>query len=206
MARRTNRICGPASSELYLRIRRFCATPTSIVIAFLWGLFEATVFFIVPDVYLAFVALFDARRGLEAVLASVAGALLGGAILYGLAANDGAVMRQLLVHIPGISAQMLDAVTIQMQASGLSAMVSGPLKGFPFKIYAAQAGENHLPFIPFFLISIPARLERLLPVTIAAAILGVLFRKFVQHYTALVIGIYLLLWLGIYLFYFLLVV
>jgi membrane protein YqaA with SNARE-associated domain len=74
------------SSALYVRIRRHCASSAAPLIAFIWGLAEATLFFIVPDVYLGFVALFDWRRALRALAAPIAGAVLGGALMYALAA------------------------------------------------------------------------------------------------------------------------
>jgi len=191
-------------SPLYVRLKHHSASNSSLVIAFSWGLAEATLFFIVPDVYLGLVALFHWRRGLLATLATAVGAMIGGAIMYSLATANSATVNQLLVWIPLINPEMLCTVAEQMQASGLVAMVSAPLQGVPYKIYAAQAGQQRFPFIPFLLFTIPARLERILPIALVGAAIGTALKSFVQRRTSLVVGAYALLWAGVYVVYFLL--
>jgi len=191
-----------APSSLYARLERHSGSRGALAIAFVWGLAEATLFFIIPDVYLGFVALFHWRRGLLATLAALAGAMIGGVVLYALASN-GAAVNELLVRIPLISPEMVGRVAQQMQESGLVAMVNGPLEGVPYKIHAVQAGLQHLPFIPFLLMTIPARLERTLPVALAGAVFGTVLKGFVKRHTVLVVGAYALLWLGVYVMYYL---
>ena len=60
----------------YTRVSDHAKSSWSIIIAFVWGFAEATAFFIVPDVYLGFVALFNWRRGLSAMAATLIGAML----------------------------------------------------------------------------------------------------------------------------------
>jgi membrane protein YqaA with SNARE-associated domain len=174
-----------------------------LLVAFLWGLAEATVFFIIPDVYIVFVALLHWRRGLWATLASVAGSIVGGTLMYMLAAHDGAAMAALLVHVPLISPQMVETVAQRMGADGLVAMINGPLQGIPYKVYAVQAGWQSRPFLPFLLITILARLERLLPAMLAGAVCGALFRNFIRYRTQLAMGAYASLWVGVYVMYYL---
>lgn len=190
-------------SRLFTRLRDHSGSDTSLVIAFLWGLAEAAVFFIVPDVYLGCVALFRWRRGLLAALTAVAGAVLGGAVMYALATIDPVTATELLLSIPLIDAEMVNIVGMRMQATGLIALVGGPLETVPYKIYAVQAGKQQFPLWEFLLITVPARLERILPVTLAAAGVGVLFRGFIQRRTSFIIGLYVLLWLGVYVAYYL---
>jgi membrane protein DedA with SNARE-associated domain len=192
----------PNRSVLYPRLKHHSSSNISLVVALLWGLAEGTLFFIVPDVHLALVALVHWRKGLLATLAAVAGAMIGGAIMYALAANNGAAMTQLLVLVPLISPRIVNSVAAQVQASGLGAMVSFPLLA-PYKVYAVQAGRQHLPFLRFLLITIPSRLGRILPVTLAGAVLGTAFKKFIQRHTALVVGAYALVWVGVYVSYYL---
>ncbi|MBI3243963.1 MAG: hypothetical protein HYZ49_16900 [Chloroflexi bacterium] len=190
------------TSSLYTRLERHSASTLSIVIAFLWGLAEATLFFLVPDIYLGLVALFNWRRGLWGTAATVAGAIVGGGVMYALAASNGPAMLQLLDRVPLINAGMISNVGEQMRSNGLLAMISGPLQGIPYKVYAVQAGAGRLPLISFLLLTIPARLERILPVAVAGAVVGVVFKKFVRRYTALVVGAYGLMWLGVYVLYY----
>lgn len=188
---------------LYARAERHSASNGSLITAFLWGLAEATAFFIVPDLYLGFVAAFHWRRGLLATLLAVVGAMIGGTVMYALAAANGAAINEFLVRIPLISPELVQTVAGQIEGSGLLAMVSGPLEGVPYKIYATQAGQQHLPFIPFLFFTILARLERLLPVALASGLVGTVFKRFIQRHTALVIGAYGLLWVGVYVVYYL---
>jgi membrane protein YqaA with SNARE-associated domain len=188
---------------LYVRLKRHSTSRAALVIAFVWGVLEATLFFIVPDVYLGFVAVFHWRRGLLLTLVVTAGAMIGGIIMYLLAAADGAAMNQLLIQIPLIAPEIVRSVAQQMRESGLVALVRGPLQGYPYKIYAVQAGQQHLPLVLFLLMTVPARLQRILPVALAGAGFGVLFKRFVQRHTIPVLCIYGLIWAGVYLFYYL---
>jgi membrane protein DedA with SNARE-associated domain len=190
-------------STLYNRVELHTASLVSPLIAFLWGVAEAMLFFIVPDVYLGVVALINWRRGLLATAAAVAGAILGGAIMYALAAAHGTAIDQLLDRVPLISPQIVNSVSEQMQSTGLRAMVGGPQRGIPYKIYAAQAGQQHLPFMLFLLVTIPARLARILPFALPCAAFGVLFKSLVQRRTRLVLFAYALFWVGIYVSYYL---
>jgi membrane protein YqaA with SNARE-associated domain len=188
---------------LYNRLKHHTAATSALVVAFLWGLAEGTLFFIIPDVYILFVALFHWRRGLLVTLASVAGSLVGGALMYALAAQDGTAMTALLTHIPLISPQMVETVALRMQTDGLVGMVDGPVQGIPYKVYAVQAGRQSLPFLLFLLMTIPARLERLLPLTLGGAVCGGIFIKLTRHHTKLMIGGYAGLWVGVYILYYL---
>ena len=65
-------------------------------IAAAWGLAEATLFFIVPDVLLTWLAGFRPRLVWRAVAACLGGALLGGLLMYLAAADSPERMRALL--------------------------------------------------------------------------------------------------------------
>ena len=192
-----------SSSLLFARLNAYSKSRSALAIAFLWGMAEATLFFIVPDVYLGFVALFNWRRGLLATVFTIIGAMIGGAIMYSLALNNPQGMAELLTRVPLIHANMANSVGEQMQLAGLNPLILGPLKGIPYKVYAVQAGALGLPFLPFLLLTILARLERILPFVLVSACVGVLFRNFIQQRTRLVIGLYAALWLGIYGIYYL---
>jgi membrane protein YqaA with SNARE-associated domain len=183
---------------LYERFLDHVRSRWAIVIAFAWGLAEATAFFIVPDVYMGFVALFSLRRGLAAMLASLLGAIIGGAVMYTLAANNPSGINEFLTRVPMIDAALVSDVAEQTQTRGLLAVLFGPVKGMPYKIYAAQAGEQALPFIYFLLITIVARGERFLPMVLALGGLGNLFKTFFEKHTTMIVGGYILMWCIIY--------
>ena len=173
------------------------------MIGFLWGFAEATAFFIVPDVYLGLVALFNWKRGVGAMAAAVIGAMAGGSIMYSLGMERLSGMNQFLDQIPLINAGMVSDIAMKMQAEGLVTMVNGPLRGVPYKIYAVQAGGQSLPYLSFLFMTILARVERLLPVTLLAGGLGKWFKAFIEKHTLLVVAIYSLIWGVVYSLYYL---
>ena len=64
-----------------------------LVLAAVWGFSEATLFFIVPDVIVGLIALHHPRKALWAGGAAVAGACVGGALLYAVGSQIGADLR-----------------------------------------------------------------------------------------------------------------
>jgi len=191
------------SNVSHARFSDHASSAWSLLTSFLWGFAEGTVFFIVPDVYLGFVALFNWRRGLWAMVAAVLGAMAGGSVMYGLAMKDLSALNLLLTRIPLINREMIADIAHQMQADGLLTMVNGPFRGVPYKIYAVQAGGQSLPYLPFLFMTILARLERLLPVTLLAGGMGKWFKDFVERHTTLVVAGYILIWGIIYFLYYL---
>ena len=182
----------------YRRLYDHTTSKWSLIIALLWGFAEGTLFFIVPDVYLGFVALFHWRRGLSAAIVALLGAMLGGSVMYVLAANNPSWINDLLVRVPLIDTGLVDQVAENMRTDGLVTILTGPLKGTPYKIYAAQAGEQAFSFLSFLLMTIPARLERFIPVVLVFGGLGKWFRTFCEEHVALVVMSYILLWCMIY--------
>jgi len=187
--------------RLWTRAQAFVSDPWAMRLAFLWGLAEATVFFIVPDVYLGFVALLAPRRSVRALAWTVAGALVGGSILYWFGASNPHAATSMLAHIPLIDPVMIAEVGRQTEADGAIAVMKGPLSGIPYKIFAAQAGSIGVSFFQFLILSIPGRLERMLPVVLACALAGRVGKDLVRQKTPLVLGAYLGMWALIYLGY-----
>ena len=62
-------------SAIYTRLLNHTVSVPSMLIAFVWGMAEATFFFVVPDVYLGFIALLHPRRALMATMMAVGGAI-----------------------------------------------------------------------------------------------------------------------------------
>jgi len=162
------------------------------MLAFCWGFAEATVFFVVPDVCLSFIALDSFSGAFQASLFSLAGALLGGSVMYCLGRRAPGTARSLLERIPAISPVSVDLVESDVVALGGRAIVLGPLKGIPYKIYAVECGALRRSFLRFALVSIPARYPRFLLSVLAAAAL----RAFITPYVLCAI------WLTFYIFYF----
>ena len=140
-----------------------------LAVAALWGFAEATVFFLVPDVLLTWIALHDRRAALRSCLAALLGALLGGALMFAWGAREPAAARAFLDRVPAISPGMLARVEAEIADRGALALFTGPLRGTPYKIYAVAAGGRGEELWSFLAISVPARLLRFLLLTLLAA-------------------------------------
>lgn len=171
-------------------------------IALIWGFAEATLFFIVPDVWIGLLALFSWRAGLRAVAWAVMGALIGGALMYGVGANvDRQRGARLLEAVPAISPAMIERVEEEMRQRGPASMLLGPLQGTPYKIYAWTGGVQEQPLGAMLLWTLPARGARFLLVAVVAALYGGLVRRITPRIGWL-LGPYLLAWTLFYAGYF----
>lgn len=135
-----------------------------------WGLAEAVCFFVVPDVLTSRLVLQRPRLGLMACGASLAGALLGGTLLF-LVTESVEGQQQVLQafdHIPGINAELIESARADLTQRGAWALFSGMFVGVPYKLYAAQAVTAGLSLAGFLLASAVARLTRFLLVTALA--------------------------------------
>ena len=188
--------------ERWQRLQTFAGTRTAATIALLWGFAEATLFFLVPDIWLGLLALFSPRAGLRAVGWAVAGALAGGALMYAAGASlPSERSAHLLDAIPAISPEMVTRVETEMRQRGPASMFLGPLQGTPYKIYARTAGEQRQPLLATLLWTIPARAIRFLLVALAASLAGALARRIALN-PAWLLGLYLLAWTLFYIAYF----
>lgn len=191
------------NTKLYTRLRGYIDSPASMLVSFLWGLAEATLFFIVPDVGFGLIALFNWHRGLLATVFVLAGALVGGTVMYLLGANNPAGMNQVLDAIPLIGMDMINLARSQLETDGLGMMVNGPKEGIPYKVFAVQSGILGLSLLEFVLMTIPARMMRFVIVAFLVGTLGAIFRKFIQKYPIVFAGIYAYIWICIYVAYYL---
>lgn len=142
------------------------------IVAALWGFAEATVFFIVPDVFLSALGLRNLRLGIMACLFAVGGALVGGAVMYEWALWDATGSLAVVEAVPAISPEMLTRVHRSLGEKGVSAILTGPLFGIPYKAFAIQAPAVGIGLAPLLLMSVPARLLRFLVVTLVCWWIG----------------------------------
>src|SRR5207244_10314475 len=89
-----------------------------------------------------------------------------------------------------------------MRDEGPRSVVYGPLRmGTPYKLYARAAAVEDEAFSSFFLWSIPGRLERMLPVTPLASVVGFLARSRIARRRRAALAFYGTLWLAVYVVY-----
>ena len=169
------------------------ARPLSAV----WGFAEATLFFVVPDVALGFVALRSRRVALAACLWAFCGALAGGAVMYSWGRWSPATAEAALEKVPAIGRRTIDRVRGELQESGASAVALGPLRTTPYKIYAVEAGALGVSPLAVLAASVPSRLGRFLgTVLVVGWLVRYPLRRWSLDRQRLALGLF---WLAIYL-------
>jgi membrane protein YqaA with SNARE-associated domain len=172
-------------------------------VAFIWGLCEATFFFIVPDVWLTYVAITSRKKALYCCCFALVGALFGGLLIYLLGLVDYYTISKIFNFIPGISPPLQATVHQSLQEQGVLALLWGPIHGLPYKLYALNAAALEIPLVLFLLISIPARLIRFVLVTLLTAAVS---RKLARYLTTrqiyIILGFFWIVFYTFYLYYF----
>lgn len=167
-----------------------------MVAAAAWGFAEATLFFVVPDVFLTLTAMFSIRRSLAHLGAVTAGAVGGGALMF-LWAASGPGARTAVERVPFVRPAMFERIDRGYEASGAAALVEGPMSGIPYKAYAVEA-PRYTTLGRFLLWSVPARLERFVITWVIFAALGLLIRTRRRNFAHLAIGLHLAYWCCVY--------
>jgi hypothetical protein len=127
------------------------------VAAALWGLAEATLFFIVPDVLLTAAAVGSLRRGLRAAGFALAGAVVGGVLVMLWARADPEGAARMLLAVPGVSEALVERARGLVEGGFLAGMTIGSLSGVPYKIFAVEAAGAGMGLGAFAAMSVPAR-------------------------------------------------
>lgn len=134
--------------------------PGSKTLAALWGLAEATVFFIVPDVVLTCLALSSLKKALWASLAAALAAVLGGVLVWVCAAGFPEATFAFLLRVPGISNATFATVRDLLAQGLFPGMLQGAFTGVPYKIFAAEAGATGSNPVLFAVVSPLVRFPR----------------------------------------------
>ena len=140
------------------------------VIAASWGLAEATFFFIVPDVFISYRALHSQKSALTASLYSLAGALVGGSVMYFWALHTTTALH-FVQHVPAITQHMFIIANADYVHAGMLALLIAPLRAIPYKLYTVVGVAHGINFLPFIILSAIARLSRFVAVSLVASAL-----------------------------------
>lgn len=169
-------------------------------IAFAWGVAEATLFFVVPDLITTLSAGTRWRRSLRHVGLVIAGSLLGGLTMFAWASTSPNAARDAVADVPFVNAQMFERVARDLDDHGAWGLCMGPTSGTPYKVYAVLSPGRVSPTL-FTLVSVPARAERLALTWVQFAVLGWALRRWSKHPTRWLLGIHAAYWLAVYAFY-----
>ena len=132
-------------------------------------------------------------------LIAVGGAMLGGIVIFSWSSFNNAQLIDFMLGIPAIHTYMLEHVHEAMDRNTLTALVTGPIFGVPYKLFAALAPEYTNIFM-FLIFTIPARLIRFTAVSALAFFLSnYVFKTLAFKFKIL---IWLALWCIVYVIYF----
>jgi hypothetical protein len=185
------------------RIRRLAADERLALNAgFWWGLAEGVAFFIVPDVYISFAALFSLRAGVVAWGASIAGSLVAICAIGLLIAVPGLDYPAFLESLPGISGALIERVAAGIKAAGLPYSPLLVLGGVPLKVYGAVAFSQGLSLGTVLLWTVFARIMRIAPTFLLVAAVRLLFRRTIDARAVAWCAGLILFWIGFYVVYF----
>jgi membrane protein YqaA with SNARE-associated domain len=126
-------------------------------ISFLWGLLEATIFFIVPDVYLTKTALRSFKKAFISLGYALLGAIIGGSLMYFLGTSYYVETLRVMNDIPAISNDLIAIVEDGVQEDPYNALLFGALKGIPFKLFALAFGHYNISYPQFLCLAFIAR-------------------------------------------------
>jgi membrane protein YqaA with SNARE-associated domain len=133
-----------------------------------WGVAEATVFFIVPDVLLTFAAIFGKRPAWVAVAAALVGALAGGAAMYTWENRWPGEAATVVAKTPGAMPELFDRAERGLRKGGAGAMLVGGVSFLPFKVYAVSAPLAGMSLPVFLVCAAAARGARFAGATLLA--------------------------------------
>lgn len=171
------------------------------ILAFVWGFAEGTLFFVVPDVGFTLTTGLRPKRGLLQLALAVAGGLLAGNVMYSWAAANPRQAQSTVAAVPFVGERMLEDTYRRYEARGGWAMLEGPLRGVPYKVYAVLAPAR-LSFAEFFLLSIPARAERMLISWIAVALIALFLRRIDEpRRWRIAVALHAVCWIALYTYY-----
>ncbi len=172
------------------------------LVGFVWGLAESTVFFIVPDVGVAFIAAMSPRNWWKPALASIVGTLVGAVILFlAIQLWLWPYASHLLLRIPGIHPAGLALASTRVSDHGGGALLVAAFQGVPYKVYATELTLAGVSLPVLLLWTIPSRALRLVPVAAAAGAGGRILQTSLMRHFGLWVGAYVLFWVAFYAWY-----
>ena len=191
-------VAQPSSTSYSSRVW-FTSWP-GVSISFLWGFAEATFFFVIPDVFLSLAAILGGRRTWTHILAAIAGAVFGGALLFQWSMERPATAHAAVCRVPFIREGMFNKVDDGLRKHGMLAVATGSATGMPYKLYAVEAPRFTTARV--FLLATPfVRSFRFLAVWLLSTEISQWLRRRFGMGTSTLLAIHAVVWIAIYAFY-----
>ena len=162
---------------------------------------EASLFFVVPDLWLGLVALFAPRRVGWALVAIALGAVVGAALLTGLSLANPSGVSDLIGSLPGIAPADLSRARDELESSGLVAFLNGPVQGLPVKVYVHEASELGLSTPLTLVFTALNRIERIGLFGLVMALVGLAARGLLLRFPRTAVAGYVVAWIIFYVGY-----
>jgi len=132
-----------------------------IIAACVWGVAEATFFFVVPDVILTYATLRHGwRAGLTLAIFAATTAALAGIGMWMWGRFDPVAAEQPMLLVPAVGSDLLARASREMAGFWPLNLLLGAITGVPYKLYAVAAGRLGVPVAAFAVASYGARLVR----------------------------------------------
>jgi 1-acyl-sn-glycerol-3-phosphate acyltransferase len=167
-------------SRLRRRVATFAASGAGLATIAVWAFGEAVMLPLLPEFALVILALAAPRRAVRLALVGAAASVVGGAVMYGLAAHGVSLPSPLTTDRMHATARQLVA------ADGAAAMADQPMSGIPYKVFGAAAGRAHVGVLAFAAESVPARGLRILAVGVLAGLAGAVLARWRRYYPAVI--------------------
>ena len=137
----------------------------------LWGIAEASLFFVVPDVLITFVVMrYGLRQGLLLCVVAALFATVTGYFMWLWGAHDAGTARHAMLQVPAVGPDLLRRAHDEIASGWPLHLVTGAMTGVPYKLYAVEAGARGIDPILFLPMSFVARLSRFVLTAVCAAI------------------------------------
>lgn len=153
--------------------------PTRVLLigAIIWGAAEASLFFIVADVLIGWIALSRGLRpGLIAAALAALGATVGGAMLFVAAERAPATVARLIEAGPAVPrGAVAEAVPLMTRPDWPAILLKAAFTGRPYRVHAAAA-PGRVPAAALVAATPVVRLPRFLIVALAFGLIGARLR------------------------------
>jgi membrane protein YqaA with SNARE-associated domain len=158
---------------VYERVASFARSRAALWLVFGWAVAEAMWWPLIPDFFIAPLALAAPGRVLLLAGVATAGSVTGGTVAFHL----GGVGEWLASTAPLLTPRMHGQAVVWMSEQGVGALLQQPLSGIPYKVFALHAADVGLALPAFVAMSVAARGLRIVAVAAIFAGGGVALRR-----------------------------